>query len=49
MTEAGVGGVVVAFSLQTVNAETVADLLLHSHSMVEEAVEWSLPYYRAHS
>lgn len=27
--------VVVAFSLQTVNAETVADLLLHSHSMVE--------------
>lgn len=37
MTEAGVEGVVVvvAFSLQTVNAETVADLLLHSHSMVE--------------
>lgn len=36
MIEVGVEGVVVvAFSLQTVNAETVADLLLHSHSMVE--------------
>lgn len=37
MIEAGLEGVVavVAFSLQTVNAETVADLLFHSHSMVE--------------